>query len=38
MLMAVVGSHDHLDICFSLINVRQFPHGLRLISLGGLYL
>jgi hypothetical protein len=34
MLMVVVGSHDHLDICFSLDNVRQFPHGLRLIPLG----
>ena len=33
--MVVVGSHDHLDICFSLDNVRQFPHGLRSIPLGG---
>ncbi len=34
MLMVVVGFHDHLDTCFSLNNVRQFPHGLRLIPLG----
>lgn len=33
MLMVVVGYHDHLDTCFSLDNVRQFPHGLRLVSL-----
>ena len=34
MLMVVVGSHDHLDICFFLDDVRQFPHGLRFIPLG----
>ena len=34
MLMVVLGSHDHLDIYFFLDNVRQFPHGLRLIFIG----